>query len=74
MQTSINQSQEKATAQFAAQFAAHIEAARELLARLTAYADNHMEVDAEDVKWAHVGDAARLVAGLRNISDTLLPE
>lgn len=70
MQTSTTKNQDKATAQFAA----HIAEARELLAKLTDHADNHMGVNPENLHWGHVGDAARLVAGLRDTATTLLPE
>ena len=70
MQTSKTKSQAEA----AAKFAANVAAAQELLAKLQAHMDNHMGADPEGLHWGDVGDSAHMLAGLRNLATTFLPE
>jgi hypothetical protein len=46
-------------------FIFHIGDARELVAMLARHLDDHMSVAPDEVNWANVGDAARLVEVLK---------
>jgi len=46
-------------------FIDRIASARELLTLLTRHLDDHMEVAPDEVNWANVGDAGRLVEVLK---------
>ena len=46
-------------------FIQHVASARELVTMLRRHLDDHMGVGPEEINWAHVGDAARLVETLK---------
>ena len=47
-------------------FIDRIASARELITLLTRHLDDHMEVAPDEVNWANVGDAGRLVEVLKD--------
>ena len=58
--------QEKALAAFCH----HVANARELTTLIARLLDDHMEVGADEVNWAHVGDAGRIHEALKEIATT----
>jgi len=46
-------------------FIHHVASARELVTLLRRHLDDHMGIGPDEVNWAHVGDAARLVEVLK---------
>ena len=51
-------------------FCHHVASARELTTLIARHLDDHMEVGADEVNWAHVGDAARIHEVLKEIAAT----
>ncbi len=55
------------------QFAATLAQVRALADQLQFLADDHLGVDPEDVNWAHVGDAKRLLMALNQAVEPFMP-
>ena len=51
-------------------FIHHVASARELMTMLRRHLDDHMGLGPDEINWAHVGDAARLVETLKEAART----
>lgn len=51
-------------------FLSRLDEARDLIARIDHYVENHMERDPETISWGAAGDAGRLVSMLQEITTT----
>jgi len=51
------------------EFMSRISEARERLAELTAYVDDHMQISPDEISWGNVGNAGYLVEQLSQLTD-----
>ena len=52
------------------EFIANVGEAQHVARQISEYVDDHMGTHPDDVSWANVGDAARLLVMLRGIAET----
>lgn len=52
-----------------AKFMSRTQACRDLVEKITTHLDDHMNVEPENVNWAHVGDVAHIQMLLEQICD-----
>jgi len=65
MQTTMTATRKDSKEQARETFIHHVASARELVTLLRRHLDDHMGIGPDEVNWAHVGDAARLVELLK---------